>query len=455
MYNRHSRPNPPEDQFSYAAAEYDPAPVSSRGGYYTGPPPEPEPVSSPTGYYMGPPPLAITAGPQSEVVRPEPIPVVMRQQTVDSGFAGSLRRGGGHVWQHYEPRPDRLPSSYQYQPTTYRKARDWQSQWLSRVREWRPSQRAVRAAIGGIALGLAGIIVPSTLQSPAGYAASGTEPVVRTPVFAVWPTRQIDGKLQWPFLIGETGYQTDEERAEAEASATRDGVHECKNGTLVNYITVGPMTASQMEDTYCGVSNNPDDKKSKEIEEKVVPRSRADIGDGFSVSPICAPYENGERLVCEARFFTGIYYKWAGGHWPVPGQKTYADFVAQCPDPTNPPNNKPDGAKSNVFHHQNPSPCGVDCSGLVAVAVNRAFGQNVTWNVAGIKSNKKYWKKVGTPKLGDVATRGANTHVEFVLSYNSGNGIVKTFGSHTGGKRIGESSGKYDSYYRYVGPGAT
>jgi hypothetical protein len=166
----------------------------------------------------------------------------------------------------------------------------------------------------------------------------------------------------------------------------------------------------------------------------------------------CASSTGSQKILCAAERYGGIWYQFGGGHEPV---DTYRK---QCPDPTKPPNNQPHGAIGGDGSDGNPSPCAVDCSSLVSLAVDDAFGQKFMWNVADIVSGNPNWKRVSLSQAqpGDVATISSE-HVEIFVRYDAKKDKVYTFGAHQTGTQTGGSSagsGYYDSFWHYVGPGA-
>ncbi|HSX36670.1 MAG TPA: N-acetylmuramoyl-L-alanine amidase [Patescibacteria group bacterium] len=174
-------------------------------------------------------------------------------------------------------------------------------------------------------------------------------------------------------------------------------------------------------------------------------------GNNTAGSVDCTAATGRAKILCEAQRYEGVYYTWSGGHGV-----TYENFKKKCPDPTNPPNNQKYGGTA-AEHNGNPSPCGVDCSGLVHMAVAAAFGHEEDFTVAGIISSKN-WKKVslGDIQPGDVATV-TTEHVEIVQSYTKGSSKITTFGAHSTGKAtnawVNSPTGNWTGYYRYTGPG--
>lgn len=164
----------------------------------------------------------------------------------------------------------------------------------------------------------------------------------------------------------------------------------------------------------------------------------------------CTAASGTAKLLCEAQRYKGVYYKWGGGHGI-----TYENFKKSCPDPTNPPNNQKNGA-SAAAHNGNPSPCGLDCSGLVHMALAAAFGKEEDTVVAGYYSSGN-WKKISLSEVkpGDLAVKGTE-HVEIVESYTPGSSKITAFGEPSTGKAarsLEQSTSAWTGYFRYVGPG--
>jgi hypothetical protein len=164
-----------------------------------------------------------------------------------------------------------------------------------------------------------------------------------------------------------------------------------------------------------------------------------------TVSTSCAVSTGNAVILCEAEQYKGIYYVLGGGH-------DYASFETECPASVLA--TAASGSTADV-----PGPCATDCSGLVTVAVDSAFGQNFSWDVAGIENDKANWQKlpnITSVQPGDVVTEGSDTHVEIVESYNSSTNTLTTFGSHAPGQTTGPDT-SVPSYwtggaYKYIGP---
>ena len=169
-------------------------------------------------------------------------------------------------------------------------------------------------------------------------------------------------------------------------------------------------------------------------------------------SPDCLSAEGNAKIVCEAKKYEGIFYRWGGGH------QGYDAFTAGCPDPSSPPNNHSSGSPSDPTNggvSGNPSPCATDCSGLVSIAVDTAFNKRFVWTVSSLQSDGANWKSISKADIepGDVLTKG-DYHVEIVDHYG-GNGGVTTFGSHETGTKTGyitTNIGDWSGAYRYIGP---
>ena len=170
----------------------------------------------------------------------------------------------------------------------------------------------------------------------------------------------------------------------------------------------------------------------------------------------CSGSSGTEKILCAAKAYEGIYYEYGGGH------QGYSAFKSGCPDPSNPPNNQPSGGPVNgdpAGLSGNPSPCGLDCSSLVSVAVDDAFGQSYMWTVAGSMqgagADKWHSVPMSQAKAGDIVT--SSGHVE-IVDHVSG-GTVYTFGAHNTGEKIGGTS--FDTSYftggawRWAGPGSS
>jgi N-acetylmuramoyl-L-alanine amidase len=173
-------------------------------------------------------------------------------------------------------------------------------------------------------------------------------------------------------------------------------------------------------------------------------------GNNTAGSVDCTAASGRGKLLCEAQRYKGVYYTWSGGHGI-----TYENFKKKCPDPTNPPNNQPHGGTASQ-HNGNPSPCGLDCSGLVHMAEAAAFGKEEDQVVGGYYTSGN-WKKISLSEVqpGDIAVIGVD-HVEIVESYTAGSSKITTFGEPSTGKQARsatQGTGAWTGYFRYIGPG--
>lgn len=159
-----------------------------------------------------------------------------------------------------------------------------------------------------------------------------------------------------------------------------------------------------------------------------------------SSSPDCQGATGNAKILCEAKKYDAVDYVWGGGHG---GGSAYHKA---CTD-----------IKGNS------TTCGLDCSGLVGVAIYDAFGNNQSWTTITIVSDKTNWKAVslGDVQPGDVLEPHTE-HVEIVDHIT--NNVVYTFGAHSATypqeKQVGAtqySNAKNASYkfFRYIGKGAT
>jgi hypothetical protein len=153
------------------------------------------------------------------------------------------------------------------------------------------------------------------------------------------------------------------------------------------------------------------------------------------------------RILAAAKCWGGIYYEYGGGH------TSYSAYTSGCPDPSHPPAQPPNkatgGPQLDGGASGNPSPCGVDCSSLVSLAVDKAFGLNYMWTVQGpmVGPGANYWQSVPWDKAqaGDIVTN--SEHVEIIVSV--GKGTVVTWGAHDTGRVVGiaDPKGTAQSYY--------
>jgi len=158
-----------------------------------------------------------------------------------------------------------------------------------------------------------------------------------------------------------------------------------------------------------------------------------------SISPDCATASGNAAILCEAKKYDPVNYVWGGGH------SGGAPYHNACPT-----------VKAND------AACGLDCSGLVSVAVYDAFQGNGTlsWTTDTLRADSANWHQIPFGKLqpGDVIEPESG-HVE-IIDHVNGNKIT-TFGAHTDSyaqpDQVGPGSYTDSSgylYYRYVGPGS-
>lgn len=150
-------------------------------------------------------------------------------------------------------------------------------------------------------------------------------------------------------------------------------------------------------------------------------------------------------ILCEAEKYNGIFYLSGGGH------QGYTNFRAACPETAI----QTAAASSSAA---DPGPCATDCSGLVSVAIDAAYNQNLSFVVQNDQmysaDGNNYWTRVqvGDVQAGDIAT--TTEHVEIIDHYDSGTNTIYTFGSHHTGSQTSAGSGinYYTSFWRYTGP---
>ncbi|MGC1177053.1 MAG: phage tail tip lysozyme [Candidatus Saccharimonadales bacterium] len=173
-------------------------------------------------------------------------------------------------------------------------------------------------------------------------------------------------------------------------------------------------------------------------------------------SPDCQNATGTTKILCEAKQYEGIYYEYGGGH------QGYDKFKQSCPDPSNPPNNQASGGPANgdpAGKGGNPSPCGLDCSGLVSIAVDDAFNQKYIWSIDGGSmqgAGSEFWKKIdiASAQAGDIVT--TSEHVE-IVDHVQGS-TVYTFGAHDTGLKIGginTSTNYWTGAWHWTGPGSS
>lgn len=171
----------------------------------------------------------------------------------------------------------------------------------------------------------------------------------------------------------------------------------------------------------------------------------ASISVGGCSSDCSAGSAGDAAILCEAQKYKDIFYQLGGGH------EAYSTFRQNCPEEA-----IATAAASSTAAA--PGPCATDCSGLVSVAVDAAFGLDYVWTVTGpmVGEGADFWQEVpvGQTRAGDIVT--TSEHVEIVERV-SGNTIY-TFGSHHTGTQTGEVDTPLDYWsaaYRWTGPGSS
>ncbi len=159
-----------------------------------------------------------------------------------------------------------------------------------------------------------------------------------------------------------------------------------------------------------------------------------------SSSPDCTTATGDTKILCEAKKYDPVDYVWGGGH------AGGAAYHQACPT-----------------IQANDSACGLDCSGLVSVAVYDAFGNDNSWTTYTIVSDSANWKQISFSQLqpGDLIEPDPG-HVEIVDHVQGPN--VFTFGAHSSTfpqpQQVGpaeytnaENNSSYN-YFRYIGEGS-
>lgn len=171
----------------------------------------------------------------------------------------------------------------------------------------------------------------------------------------------------------------------------------------------------------------------------------ATVGAGGCSSNCSSGSAGNAAILCEAQKYKDIYYQLGGGH------QAYSTFRQACPE-------EAIAAAAASSSAADPGPCATDCSGLVSVAVDAAFGQNYVWTVTGpmVGDGAEYWQSIpiAQAQAGDIVT--TSEHVEIVERV-SGSAIY-TFGSHHTGTQTGEVNTSLDYWsaaYRWTGPGSS
>jgi lysophospholipase L1-like esterase/cell wall-associated NlpC family hydrolase len=159
-------------------------------------------------------------------------------------------------------------------------------------------------------------------------------------------------------------------------------------------------------------------------------------GGNNTSSPNCAGATGTTKILCEAKKYDPVSYVWGGGH--AGGKKYHEQCSTIGDDPA----------------------CGLDCSGLVSVAVYDAFGNNQSWVVGGFMTDTTNWKEVNFNDVqgGDLIVPNSG-HVE-IVDHVVGKKVY-TFGAHSahrpqpdqvGPTNFRDGTNPNYKYYRYVGP---
>ncbi len=126
------------------------------------------------------------------------------------------------------------------------------------------------------------------------------------------------------------------------------------------------------------------------------------------------------RILCEAKKYDPVSYVWGAGHGGG------AAWHSSCPTID--------------------ASCGLDCSGLVNLAVYDAFGVDLRQNTYAEVSDKQHWKEISVDALqpGDIIQPNPD-HVE-IVDHISGD-LVYTFGAHSNSPpqstQVGPASAPY------------
>lgn len=175
-----------------------------------------------------------------------------------------------------------------------------------------------------------------------------------------------------------------------------------------------------------------------------------------STSPNCIGDTGNAKILCSAKKYQGIYYLFGGAH---AGRTA---FVTACTPAALA--GATDSKSPYYSTTANPGPCATDCSGLVSMAVDDAFGQTFDWSVSegdGTMqgSGAEFWKEVPLTQVqpGDIVTMhtGNDGHVEIVDHYDGT--TLYTFGSHYTGVTTGPTTAGLSYYsraFRWSGPTA-
>jgi lysophospholipase L1-like esterase len=164
-----------------------------------------------------------------------------------------------------------------------------------------------------------------------------------------------------------------------------------------------------------------------------------------TTSPDCQTASGNAKILCEAKKYKGNYYSMGAGH------DGYHPFKDRCPS---------DKAVSLASKStpSDPGPCATDCSSLVSIALDDAFGKDYMWSVRGGSmegSGSENWKRIdiSTAKAGDIVT--TEEHVEIVDHVRGS--TVYTFGSHHTGTKTGliSTTSYFTEAFRWTGPGSS
>jgi hypothetical protein len=159
---------------------------------------------------------------------------------------------------------------------------------------------------------------------------------------------------------------------------------------------------------------------------------------GSSGSPDCTTATGNAKILCEAKKYDPVDYVWGGGHAGGAAYHQACSTIAA-----------------------NNSACGLDCSGLVSVAVYDAFKNSASWDTTTIVSDHTNWREINFSGLqpGDVIEPDSG-HVE-IIDHVDGDTIY-TFGAHTPNvpqtEQVGPTHYTKTSgyrYFHYVGQGSS
>lgn len=158
------------------------------------------------------------------------------------------------------------------------------------------------------------------------------------------------------------------------------------------------------------------------------------------------PEDDGEKIICTAEKYKGIYYRFGGAH-----DLTIDEYNKGCPDPKNPKNNKPHKFPNSdkPWGRGNPSPCGFDSTGFMWVVLNNALDTDHPHELAADLPRDKNFKTVHPDKVkrGDIGVIPGQ-HAEFVR-YKKDD-VAYTIGVRRTGTAVSHGAGKFPIYMRYV-----